>query len=57
MVFALAFLAALACLLTVVAFGQVANTPTKLLEVDLTIVVFIQHLHDLLDVVSVDLFL
>ena len=54
---ALAFLATLACLLVVVAFGEDRHAATKLSEVDLAIVVFIQHLHGFLDVICTDFLL
>lgn len=57
MFFAFAFLATLACLLVVIAFGQNTHTPTKLSEVDLAIVVFIQHLHGFLNVICIDFIL
>lgn len=52
--FAFASLATLACLLLVVAFGQDTHTPTKLSEVDLAIMVFIQHFHGFPDVICTD---
>lgn len=54
MIFALEFLAPLARLLVVVAFGQVRYTPTKLSEVDLAIMVFVQRLHGFLNVTCID---
>lgn len=54
---ALALLPASARLLVVVAFGEVAHAPTKLAEVHLAVMVFVQHFHDLLDVIRTDLLL
>lgn len=54
---ALAPLPTLARLLVVVALGEVGHAPTKLAEVHLAIVVFVQHLHGLLDVVCTDFIL
>lgn len=50
-------LASPACLLLIVAFSQVWDAATELAEVDLAIVIFIQHPHDLLYVVGIDFFL
>lgn len=48
------FLATLATLVLIVALGEDTHTPTKLSEVDLAIMIFIQHLQSLPNIICVD---